>query len=472
MRAFMDDDFLLDGEWAKRLYHGYAADKPIIDYHCHLDPRDVAEDKRFANLAEVWLGGDHYKWRAMRADGVSEDLITGTAAPYEKFRAWSRTVPHLAGNPLYHWTHLELRRYFGIEEVLDERSAPSIWERANAALAEKRNSALGILERFRVEFVGTTDDPADSLEWHAAIKAKGATATRVSPSFRPDPALAVEAPGFKDYAARLGSAAGVPVRDFDSMVAALAKRMDFFDSMGCRASDHGFGLLPCAWDHAAADAALADALAGRAPDSRGAEAYQTRLLRALAREYARRGWIMQIHPGCQRGINSTATAALGPNTGYDASADEPLARRLASLLDGILREGPLPRIIVYTLTPADYQAILTVIGAFQGGGTPGLVQLGSAWWFCDHLDGMDEQLRAFAANAPLHRFIGMLTDSRSFLSYPRHEYFRRILCRLVGRWADAGELPGDEAFLGGMIERIAYRNAREYLRLDTAGGRG
>jgi glucuronate isomerase len=471
MKKFMDKDFLLEGKWARRLYHGHAASLPIIDYHCHLDPKDVAENRRFADLAEVWLGGDHYKWRTMRADGVPEDYITGKAAPYEKFLAWAKTIPHLAGNPLYHWTHLELRRYFGIDEPLDAASAPSIWKRANAALREDANSAHGILARFRVEFIGTTDDPADSLEWHAAVKAKGGTGTAVRPSFRPDPALSVEAAGFKDYAARLGRAAGVEIRDFESLALALEERMDYFDAAGCRASDHAFDLLPCAWDPAAADAALSDALAGRTPDPRGAEAHKTKLLRRLSAGYGKRGWIMQLHAGCQRNVNSAALASLGPNTGYDASMDEPLARRLAALLEGLSRESALPRTVVYSLNPADYQAIGTVMGCFQGGGRAGLLQLGSAWWFCDHLDGMEEQMRVLASIGSLYRFIGMLTDSRSFLSYPRHEYFRRILCRLVGRWADSGELPADEGFLSGMVKRISYENAREYLGLDTPGAR-
>jgi glucuronate isomerase len=466
MRAFMDEDFLLDVPTARRLYHETAAGLPIIDYHCHLDARDIAADRRFNDLAEIWLGGDHYKWRAMRADGVDEDLITGNAPPKEKFRAWAATLPHLAGNPLYHWTHLELRRYFGITEALGPATADSIWERANAALADPAFSALAILERMKVEFVGTTDDPADGLEGHAAVRAAGRTKTKVRPSFRPDKSIHIGAPGFTAYAERLGASAGLRISDFASLCRALAARMDFFGSMGCRASDHAFGLPPCAWDEAAADQALRDALAGLPPGPYGAEAHATRLLAFLSGEYARRGWLMQLHMGCQRNLNSAAFAALGPDTGYDASLDEPMARPLAALLDRLVAAGNLPRTVLYSLNPADYPALTTVMGCFQGGGWPGLIQLGSAWWFCDHLDGMDEQMRVLAATGSLYRFIGMLTDSRSFLSYPRHEYFRRIFCRLLGGWVDAGLFPEDWESLTEMTRRVCYANAREYLGLE------
>jgi glucuronate isomerase len=466
MKPFLGDDFLLDTEAAVRLYHGTAEALPIIDYHCHLNPADIAGDRRFADLADVWLGGDHYKWRAMRADGVDESLITGSAAPYDKFLAWSGTASRLAGHPLYHWTHLELRRYFGIEEALSPSTAKSIWDRANEALRSPRLSALGILADMKVEYVGTTDDPADSLDQHQAIRAAGKTKTLVRPSFRPDKSLNVDDAGFPAYAKRLSEAAGIPIKDFEGLKAALSSRMDHFASLGCKISDHALGTVPFEDDEKAADAALAAALRGERPDGRGTAAHKTRLLSFLSAQYARRGWIMQLHMACQRNLNAPMFARLGPDTGYDAALDEPLARPLGLLLGKFLSLGELPRIILYSLNSSDFHVLGTVMGCFQGG-APGKIQLGSAWWFCDHIDGMEQQMRVLASVGSLHRFIGMLTDSRSFLSYPRHEYFRRILCRIVGRWVDQGELPADRGLLEGLTRAVCRGNAAEQLGLDS-----
>lgn len=472
MAKFMDKDFLLDTPTARRLYHEVAADQPIFDYHCHLQPREIAENKRFSTLAEVWLGGDHYKWRQMRSNGVEERLITGDGAAYDKFLAWAGTVPYLLGNPLYHWTHLELQRYFGIDEPLDLQSAPRIWEAANAALAREDLSVCGIFRNFKVHAVGTTDDPADSLEWHRRIASEGRTETKVLPSFRPDKAIHLEREGFAAYIAQLGAAAGVRIESLADLLSALAGRIDFFASLGCRASDHALEYPPFALDadgkggaswEAEADRTFRAVLSGDRVDQRRLDAYKTFLLVFLAGKYHDHGWAMQLHLAAIRNNNTRMFRLLGPDTGYDASHDHNIASRLASLLDLMDSSGKLPKTILYTLNPKDYYVLGTLMGCYQGGGVPGKVQLGSAWWFCDHRDGMEEQLRILGNLGLLPRFIGMLTDSRSFLSYPRHEYFRRILCGLLGRWAEAGEIPQDRKLLDRVVADVSFGNARAYF---------
>jgi glucuronate isomerase len=476
MKAFMDKDFLLTTDTAKRLYHEVAAEQPIFDYHCHLPPEDIAADRRFANLAQVWLGGDHYKWRQMRTNGVDERLITGDAPAYDKFMAWAAAVPALVGNPLYHWTHLELQRYFGVFEPLDESTAPAIWDQANRALAGDDLSVYGIFRNFKVYAVGTTDDPADTLEWHRAVRAAGKTATKVLPSFRPDKVLYPERPGYADYLARLGAAAGVRVDNLADLQAALANRVAYFDSLGCRASDHALETPPFALGAAAgapaaaqgaalesaAAAVCAAALDGRPVGPADAEVLRTHLLVFLAGEYAARGWAMQLHLAALRNNNSARFASLGPDTGYDAVHDLPVAAKLAGLLDLMEKRGALPKTILYSLNPKDYYSLGTLMGCFQGG-IPGKIQLGSAWWFCDHRDGMLDQLRILGNLGMLPRFIGMLTDSRSFLSYPRHEYFRRILCELVGGWAEAGEIPASPKLLDRIVADVSFGNAVRYF---------
>ncbi|HCM28171.1 MAG: glucuronate isomerase [Treponema sp. GWB1_62_6] len=472
MKGFMDKDFLLTTDTARRLYHEVAAQQPIFDYHCHLSPREIAENKRFSDLAEVWLGGDHYKWRAMRSNGVDERLVTGDGKPYDKFFAWATTIPNAIGNPLYHWTHLELQRYFGISEPLDERSAPAIWEKANAKLPTDELSVYGIFKNFRVHAVGTTDDPADSLEWHARIKAEGRTTTKVLPSFRPDKAVHLDRDGFPAYVAQLGTAAGVRIEKLADLLEALKRRVAFFDSMGCRASDHALEYPPfelasdggsgAAWEAEVA-ATFAFALSGGKPDARAADSYKTFLLSFLGAEYADRGWAMQLHLAAIRNNSSRMFKALGPDTGFDATHDMQAAAKLARLLDLLDSRGKLPRTILYSLNPKDWYSLGTLMGCFQGGGIPGKIQLGSAWWFCDHKDGMSEQLRLLGNLGLLPRFIGMLTDSRSFLSYPRHEYFRRILCELLGRWAEDGEIPASTKLLDRIVADISFGNAERYF---------
>ncbi len=462
MKPFMDEDFLLQTPTARTLYHEIAKGLPIIDYHCHLNPREIAEDRHFANLTEAWLAGDHYKWRAMRINGVEERLVTGPADDYERFLAWAVTVPMAVGNPLFHWTHLELKRYFGVDEVLTPATAPAIWEKTKAILSEPGMGARGLIARSHVECLCTTDDPADSLEWHGQIAASG-FACRVLPAWRPDRALNIDKPGFTDYIAALGRAAGIAITDWDTLLEALDKRLAFFHEMGCRLSDHGFEALRftgCQADEAAS--LFEKALSGKEVTGQKAEIFRSTLLHWLGTRYAELGWAMQLHVGATRNNNSAMFARLGPDAGFDAVADRRLANSLAALLDGLACRDKLPRTIVYTLNPKDYYVIASTIGCFAGD-VPGKMQFGSAWWFADHKDGMERQMAELANLGLLSRFVGMLTDSRSFLSYTRHEYFRRIFCNLLGRWVEEGECPYDMAILEPMVRGVCYQNAKEYF---------
>lgn len=463
--AFLDDNFLLSNDVARRLYHEYAQPQPILDYHCHLPPKDLAENRRFANLFEIWLEGDHYKWRAMRANGIPEKYITGDASPYDKFLAWARTVPYTLRNPLYHWTHLELQRYFDIHELLDEHSAPGIWQRANTALADL--STHDILEKFRVQIVCTTDDPADDLQFHRAI-AKSNLKTRVFPAFRPDPALAIGRPEFESWIQKLGSAANIEIRNFNGFLDALRNRHDEFHSLGCRLSDHGLDhcfATPCSQNECAA---LFDK--ARTAQSIGDEqrsAFISFMMLFFARLDAEKGWTKQLHLGALRNVNSAARQRIGPDTGYDTIGDFPQVKLLAAYLDLLARENALPRMILYNVNPADTFSFATLTGCYQEGEQPGKIQYGSAWWFLDQKQGMAAQIDALSNVGLLSRFIGMVTDSRSFMSYPRHEYFRRVLCDLVGRDVAGDELPNDEILLRRLVEDICYRNAYEFLKLPA-----
>ncbi|MDR0383696.1 MAG: glucuronate isomerase [Spirochaetaceae bacterium] len=467
MKQFMDEDFLLDTNMARRLYHEAAAGQPIFDYHCHLSPEDIAENRRYGDLAAIWLAGDHYKWRAMRANGVDERFITGDAEPYEKFLAWAETAPRLLGNPLYHWTHLELRRYFGIDTPLDGKSAPGIWLEANEKLQnDPELSVYGIFKKFNVYAVGTTDDPVDSLECHEKIEREGKTATKALPSFRPDKALDIAGKGFAEYVAKLGKAAGKTITSLDDMLEALAARVDYFDKRGCRASDHDLEYAPfepaeANWEKKAARA-FDKAMSGISAGPREAELYKTFALCFLAGEYKKRGWAMQLHMSALRSINSAALAQLGPNTGFDVIHDHPVSAKLSRLLNEMHGRGGLPKTILYSLNPKDYYPLATIMGSFQSE-VPGKMQLGSAWWFLDSRDGMEQQIKTLANAGLLSRFVGMLTDSRSFLSYPRHEYFRRILCNIVGGWVENGEAPADWQLLSGMVNGISFANAASYF---------
>ncbi|MDR0525772.1 MAG: glucuronate isomerase [Spirochaetaceae bacterium] len=462
---FMDKDFLLTNKTAQKLYHEAASEEPIFDYHCHLIPKEIADNRRFPDLAYMWLAGDHYKWRAMRANGIAEQLITGDAEPYDKFLAWAETMPRLLGNPLYHWTHLELQRYFGIDEALNQASAPAIWKTAQEKLQKDESlSVYGIFKRFKVYAVGTTDDPADSLEYHEKIAGQKEKTPKILPSFRPDKALNIDKPEFPNYIVQLGKAAGQNINNLEDLGTLLKARLDLFDRRGCRAADHGLVTIPFEnRTEEEVNLIFVKALSGEAPKSLEAEAYKTFLLRFLAEEYCRRGWVMQIHLAAIRNVNRRMLKSIGPDTGYDGVHDLDIAGPLAAFFDSLESQDALPKTILYSLNPKDYYPLSTIMGGFQGG-FPGKMQLGSAWWFLDHRDGMEEQMRILGNSGLLSRFVGMLTDSRSFLSYPRHEYFRRILCNLLGVWAEAGEIPQDFALLSGMVRDISFRNAERYFK--------
>jgi len=468
MKQFMDTNFLLETDTARTLYHDHASHEPIYDYHCHLSPAQIAENKKFDNLADIWLGGDHYKWRQMRANGVDEKFITGNAEPYEKFLAWTGTVENLIGNPLYHWTHLELQRYFGIFETLDRKSAQDIWRKANKKLAEDSLSIKGIFDNFRIYAVGTTDDPADSLESHAAI-ANGAApigkiATKVLPSFRPDKALNIGVSGYAAYVEKLSTASGIKIRSVETLIEALDNRLYFFVAHGCRVSDHGFDYPPfTVASESETEAAFKKALQGKPLTRTEVDGFRTRLFVALAAAYAKSGIAMQLHMNVIRSTNPRMLKAVGTDTGFDASHDYPMSENLAGLLGLMEDHAALPKTILYTLNPKDYYPLATIMGSFQGDGIPGKIQLGSAWWFCDHRDGMEEQLRVLGNLGKLPAFVGMLTDSRSFLSYPRHEYFRRILCNLIGGWVEAGEFPAQMDMLSKIVRNVSFGNAQNYF---------
>jgi glucuronate isomerase len=464
MTRFLTEEFLLSNDAARRLYHNFAATRPILDYHCHLPPRDIAVNRQFTNLYEIWLEGDHYKWRAMRANGVPEKYITGDASPYEKFLAWARTVPYTLRNPLYHWTHLELQRYFDITELLDETSAPGIWERANAALTGGL-TAHAILEKFHVEVVCTTDDPTDDLRHHREI-AKSNLQTRVFPAFRPDRSLAIGEPEFLSWIEKLSQAANVEIRNLETFLQALNSRHDSFHSLGCRLSDHGLDHCyaePCSERAAAAIFSKAREGQSISPDER--IQFASFMMLFFGRLDAEKGWTKQLHLGAQRNVNTVARRRLGADTGYDAIGDFPQGEHLAAYLDLLSQEKALPPMIVYNVNPRDTFQLATLIGCFQDGERAGKLQYGSAWWFLDQKQGITEQLQALSNTGLLSRFVGMVTDSRSFMSYPRHEYFRRILCDMVGTDVMRGELPDDDALLGRLIEDVCYGNAKQYLRL-------
>ena len=458
MKPFMDEDFLLTTDTARHLYHEHAGKMPVVDYHCHIDPKAIYEDTVYENLSQVWLGGDHYKWRAMRSNGIEERFITGQdTTPYEKFTKWAATVPRLIGNPLYHWT-----RYFNIETPLAPDTCAEIWQTANQKL--ETLSVRKIIEKSDVRVICTTDDPADDLRWHQLIREDKSLAVRVLPAFRPDKAVNIDKPGFSDYIMKLGSVCGFPIRTVDDLKAALRARILNFVQMGCKAADHGLDYIVHVIGEDNLDAILQQALAGIAVSQKQADAFKTEILTFLAAQYKQQDIVMQLHYGAVRNNNRHALAQLGPDTGYDAiygRADSGLA--LGALLGSLEAADILPKTIIYSLNPTDNAQIGAIIGCFQSGEIPGKIQHGSAWWFNDTRTGMIEQMTSLANLSVLANFIGMLTDSRSFLSYTRHEYFRRILCELIGNWVENGEYPADMASLGSMVEDISYHNAVRYF---------
>lgn len=465
-RSFIHDDFLLDTPAARELYHRHAADLPIIDYHCHLLPKEIAADTRWNDIATLWLGRDHYKWRAMRTAGISERFCTGDASEWDKFEKYAEVMPKLLRNPLYHWSHLELARYFGVNDrLLGPDTASGIYEDCNAQLARPEFSSRGLMKKSKVELVCTTDDPVDSLEHHAAVAAESSFDIQVRPTWRPDKALMVDLPAaFAGWLESLEQASGLSISTFSQFMEALQNRHDFFASRGCRLSDRGVDTV---WTEdcteAAAAAVFSKARSGGAVTSEEALNYKSYLLHALAVMDARKGWTMQIHYGALRGANSRMKKLLGADCGFDSISDLPVAAGLAKHLDRLDLAGNLPKTIIYNLNPRDNELIAAMIGNFQDGLTPGKIQFGSGWWFLDQLDGMTRQIESLSQLGLLSQFVGMLTDSRSFLSYTRHEYFRRLLCNILGSEMERGLLPSDFGLVGRMVEDISYHNARRYF---------
>ena len=468
VKSYITEDFLLHSPTARELFHGTAASLPIFDYHTHLPPDQIAGDRKFENLYEIWLAGDHYKWRAMRTNGVPERLCTGDATAREKFDAWAGTVPATLRNPLHHWTHLELQRYFGMDLILNEKTADEVWERANEQLATPEFSVCGLLKRSNVAVVCTTDDPTDSLEYHRAIRKAGTLETKVYPTFRPDKALAVNQPVlFGHWLEKLRAVSGLKCEDFSGFLDALESRHTFFHENGGRLSDHGlshcFG-APCTTEEAAA--IFTKARDGKDVTAAEQLVFASYLMIFFGRLDAKRGWVKQLHLGALRNNNTRLFKAIGPDTGFDSIGDWPQTESLSRYLDALDQTNELPKTILYNLNPADNYAIGTMIGNFQDGSCPGKVQFGSGWWFLDQKEGMEWQLNALSSLGLLSRFVGMLTDSRSFLSYPRHEYFRRILCNLIGREADRGELPRDLELLSKLVRDVCFDNAAGYFGLE------
>jgi len=467
MKKFMDQDFLLSNPTAVRLFHDYAEKTPVLDYHCHINPKEIAEDRKFENITQVWLGGDHYKWRFMRSSGVDEKYITGDASDKEKFLKWAEVLGKAIGNPLYHWSHLELQRYFGFDKPLSKNTAEEAWEICNAKLAQADMSVRNLIRQSNVTLICTTDDPVDTLEYHKAIAEDASFETKVLPAFRPDKAMNLEKPNYLEYLKQLEDASGIKIASFEDMKKALVNRMDFFASMGCLVSDHALEYVMYEpYTDAEIEKIFADRLAGELP-SRGEELkFKTAFMIFVSKQYARMGWVLQLHFGCKRDNNVKQFNVLGPDTGYDCINNVTSSAQLADFLNALNVTGELPKTIIYSLNPVDNAYIGTILGCFQDSTAVAKIQQGSAWWFNDNKTGMQEQMISLANLGNLSGFVGMLTDSRSFLSYTRHEYFRRILCDLIGTLVENGEFPEDYDILSEIVKDISYYNAVRYFGFD------
>lgn len=465
MKKFMDKDFLLETETAKKLFHEHAAKMPIIDYHCHINPQEIAEDRQFKNITEVWLGGDHYKWRMIRSNGIDEKYITGNeSTDREKFQKFAEALPRAIGNPLYHWTHLELQRYFGVTKTLNGDTAEEIWNICNEKLQSPELSVQGIIKKSNVKVICTTDDPADDLRWHKKIREDGTCSAKVLPAMRPDAALRIEKPEWASYMKRLAEVSDTDIKTMDDIRKALRKRIDFFESMGCKASDHALEYVFCnEAKEDQLDDIVSKVLGGKVPTTDEIEKYKTALLLFLGEEYSKRGWAMQIHYSAMRDNNTRMFKKMGPDTGFDSIGSYNCGEGIVALLDAMEKKGCLPKTILYSLNPSDNALIGTIIGSFQGPEVPGKIQQGAAWWFNDTKSGMEAQITNVANLSVLGNVVGMLTDSRSFLSYTRHEYYRRILCNWIGRLVENGEYPDDMDVLGKLVEDISYNNAARYF---------
>ena len=477
MRAFMDRDFILETETARHLFHDYAEEQPLVDYHCHISPREIYENRRFNNLVEVWLGGrnpdgsyfgDHYKWRVMRSNGVPEEYVTGDKPAYERFLKFVEALQMAIGNPMYHWCNLELRQFFGYDKPLTLENAEEAWNYCNDKLQNDPNLTVrGIIEKARVAMIGTTDDPIDSLEWHKKIAEDPSIKVKVCPSFRPDKAINISKPGFVEYVGKLaGSVGKEKLESAREVMDALTERLEFFKAMGCRASDHGLDYIPFRpAPEEEVEAAFRKAMAGESVSVEEAEKYQTAVLLHLGRAYHRLGIAMQLHYSCLRNMNTRMYRLLGPDTGFDMIAQNTCGGDIAALLSALDETGDCPKTILYSLNPADNEQLGTLIGCFQSDEVPGKIQHGSAWWFNDTKSGMEAQMKSLANLGLLGNFVGMLTDSRSFLSYARHDYFRRIFCNLVGNWVENGEYPNDEKALRRIVEGVCFKNAERYFEI-------
>jgi len=463
MQTFMGKDFLLSNETARVLYHQHAAKMPIIDYHCHINPQEIMENRKFENITQAWLGGDHYKWRLMRTMGVPEEFVTGNAPDREKFQKFCEAMPYCVGSPVYHWCHLELQRYFDCDLVLNSENAQAIWDITSAMFKQDSHSVRGLIASSRVEAIGTTDDPADTLEHHKALRDDPTNTVTVVPTMRPDKAMNIDKPGFVEYIAKLADVCGTKIGNVAELKAALLGRIIFFNEMGCRASDHGLDYVTYRLaDTDTIENIFKKGLSGTEVTVEEAEIFKTDMMLFFGCEFAKLGWVMQLHYGAQRNCNGAMFARLGPDTGFDAISVRNNGEAIVGFLSALVTEGCLPKTILYSLNPADNAMLGSIIGCFQGDGV-GKMQHGSAWWFNDTKRGMEEQMLTLASLGSLGSFVGMLTDSRSFLSYPRHEYFRRILCNLVGELVENGEYPRDMAFLGELVEDISYRNTMRYF---------
>lgn len=469
MRQFMDEKFLLRNKTAEDLYFNYAdmSKIPVIDYHCHINPQEIYEDKQFENITQVWLYGDHYKWRQMRVNGVEEKYITGDATDREKFQKWAEIMPRLIGNPLYHWSHLELRYYFGYQGNLNGDTAEEVWNLCNEKLNSKEFTVRNLIRKSNVKLICTTDDPIDSLKWHKLIKEDSSFDVKVLPAWRPDNAMNIDKPEFVSYINKLSEVSGVKVNDYKSLKEAIVSRMDFFAQNGCTVSDHGLDYVmyvPSSEEEV--EAIFKKALGGASLTSEEADKYKTAYMVFLGKEYSKRNWVMQLHYGAKRNNNGYMYNLLGKDTGYDAINNYAPSAQLADYMDALAKDNCVPKTIIYSLNPNDDAAISTITGCFQGEGVRSKVQQGSAWWFNDHLTGMTNQIKSYAALSTLGNFVGMLTDSRSFLSYTRHDYFRRILCGIIGEWVENGEYPYEEKYLSEIVKGISYNNAVEYFEFD------
>ncbi len=467
MKQFMDKNFLLQTETAQKLYFDYAAVTPVLDYHCHINPQEIYEDRRFDNITQVWLGADHYKWRFMRSCGVDERYITGDASDKEKFLKWAEVLGKAIGNPLFHWSHLELQKYFHYHGVLNKNTAEEVWELCNKRLAEPDMTVRNIIRQSNVTLICTTDDPVDSLEWHKKIAEDDSFSVQVLPAWRPDRAMNIEKDSYPEYLAQLSEVSGVEIATFADLCKALSIRMDFFDSMGCSVSDHGLAyvMYQPAGD-AEIEAIFAKRLGGASLTHMEELQFKTAFMLFAGKEYAKRGWVLQLHYGCKRDNNTPMFDQLGPDTGFDCINNYGPSAELADYLNALNCDGGLPKTIIYSLNPNDNQAIGTILGCFQDSGAVAKIQQGSAWWFNDHKTGMQDQMISLASLGNLSGFVGMLTDSRSFLSYTRHDYFRRILCNLIGNWVENGEFPADYNMLGEIVTDICYNNAVRYFGFD------